>query len=196
MTPLLSILTPSIPERADRLAALTANLRRQIEGTDPVVCDNLPVEHIILIDNCRRSVGRKRDDLLRVARGDYVAYVDDDDSVSDDYVNKILKAIREKPDVVTFLQRAMIEGQPGIVELKLGNPNEKFNPHGVTRRNAWHVCAWRRALAVSSWFPDVNYGEDWAYAEKLCALPDLKEIHIPSELHFYTYDSKVSRALP
>lgn len=194
--PALSILTPSIPERVQRMTGLSATLRRQIEGTDPVVVDNLPVEHLVLIDNCRRSVGRKRDDLLRIARGDYVAYVDDDDSVSEDYVSKLLTAIKDKPDVITFLQRAIIQGQSGLVEFRLGNPNEKFNPDGITKRNAWHVCAWRRTLAVSSWFPDTNYGEDWAYADRLCALPNLKEVHIPSELHFYTYDSKVSRALP
>lgn len=188
MTPLLSILTPSIPERFLSMMELSDALHMQI--------GNLPVEHLVLTDNCRRSVGRKRDDLLRVARGDYVAFVDDDDSVSDDYISKILAAIRENPDVITFRQSACIEGRSGLVEFRLGNPNDPFKPGEVTRRNAWHVCAWKRSIAIMSSFPDENYGEDWAFAEKLCALPNLKEIHIPSELHFYTYDSSVSRALP
>lgn len=182
----LSILTPAIPERFGRLEALCAELTRQI--------GDLPVEHLVLLDNCRRSIGRKRDALLRAARGRYVAFVDDDDTVTTNYIGEILSATAKNPDVITFRQAAIVDGVRSEIEFRLGNPNEPFQPDGTTKRNAWHVCAWRTALAISSGFPDNNYGEDWAYAAPLCALPNLKEIHIPDVLHYYTFDSKVSRA--
>lgn len=186
--PLLSILTPAVPSRLETLAKLSAFLAIQI--------GQLPVEHLILLDNKRRSVGLKRDALLRGARGKYVAFVDDDDWIAGDYIFNVLKATESDPDVITFRQDVMYCGQHGMVEFRLGNPNEQFMAEAVTRRNAWHVCPWRRSLAILSHFPDNSYGEDWAYASKLCALPGLKEVHIDRLLHFYRHDAETTEAPP
>lgn len=187
---ILSILTPAVPSRREQLRVLHDELTRQIGEQQ--------VELLAFLDNKRRSVGAKRDALLRAARGDYIAFVDDDDFVSEDYVASILEAVRTEPspDVVTFLQRATVNGQSGIVEFRLGNPNEEFKPGEVTRRNAWHVCAWRRSLAILSSFPDSSYGEDWQFASRLCALRDLKSVHIPRVLHHYQHSSDSTEAPP
>lgn len=193
----LSILTPAVPKRMLQISDLCEEIGTQIK------VDGLDVEHLVFIDNKRRTVGEKRDALLRMARGRYVAFVDDDDWISKDYCRQIVKAAESGPAVVTFLQESTVNGNKGIIEFKLGNPNETFM--GVpddelgavmTRRNAWHVCAWRRTLAVQSNFPASNYGEDWAFASKLCALPDLKEVHIPKVLHYYRHDSNTTEAPP
>jgi glycosyltransferase involved in cell wall biosynthesis len=194
---ILSILTPAVPSRMAQLAKLCEELARQIGG--------LAVEHLTLLDNKRRTVGEKRDALLRAARGAYVAFVDDDDWISPDYVAELVKAAKERPDVITFWQGAEVNGKHGIVMFKLGNQNEAF--HGgdlpnnaadayITKRNAWHVCAWRRTLAIQSRFPASNYGEDWAFAAPLCALPGLREIHISKVLHYYRHSSETTEAPP
>jgi len=85
---LLSILTPAVPSRLGALDALCSELAAQI--------GELPVEHLVLLDNKRRTVGEKRDSLLRIARGDFVAFVDDDDKVSGDYVQAILDRSEER----------------------------------------------------------------------------------------------------
>jgi len=194
---ILSILTPAVPSRLDSwvvglgespLATLIQTIGEQI-GT-------LPVEHLVLLDNKRRTVGEKRDALLRMARGQYVAYVDDDDDVSDDYVAELLKAAREGPDVITFNQHCTVNAAQFEVQFKLGNPNEAPNGVSTIKRNAWHVCAWRRTLAIQSRFPASNYGEDWAFAAPLCALPGLREVHIPKVLHYYRHSSKTTEAPP
>jgi glycosyltransferase involved in cell wall biosynthesis len=182
----LSILTPAVPSRIKQLDWLCYKISGLI--------GDLPVEHLVFLDNKKRSVGLKRDTLLRMARGKYVAFVDDDDDVSDDYVESILEATEKNVDVITFLQRASIDGQKGIIEFKLGNPNNPFVPDGiVTKRNAWHVCAWRRTLAILSKFPDSNYGEDWQFAGPLCQIAKT-EIHIPEILHYYRHNSKTTEA--
>ena len=84
-TKLLSILTPAVPSRFGQIEKLMLELHRQIR--------DLPVEHLVLLDNKRRTVGEKRDALLRAARGEYISYVDDDDYVSNDYVFSLLAAI-------------------------------------------------------------------------------------------------------
>lgn len=212
--PILSILTPAVPSRLEALGELCAGLAGQI--------GDLPVEHLVLFDNKRRSVGLKRDALLRSARGKYVAFVDDDDDVGGNYISELLKAAESDPDVITFLQHATVNGRSGLVEFKLGNPNEQFKnwdkecdncsadlnitddscpncgshktSRVITKRNAWHVCAWRRSLAIQSHFPDNSYGEDWAFAEKLCRLPGLRSVHVDEILHFYRHDSKTTEA--
>lgn len=184
----LSILTPAVPSRLGQLAELCAKISAQI--------GELPVEHLTLLDNKRRTVGEKRDALLRASKGQYVAFVDDDDDVSNDYVASLLEAIKSGPDVITFEQNAYINGRLGRIQFGLGNPNEPWQPGGLALRNAWHVCAWRRSLAVCSKFPASNYGEDWAFASVLCAAKGLNEIHIPRVLHTYRHDEKTTEAPP
>lgn len=188
MKPILSILTPGVPSRWHQIEALHAEIARQI--------GDRPVEHLILVDNKRRTVGEKRDALLRAAGGAYVAFVDDDDAITPGYVSALMEAAKQSPDVITFRQLAVVNGASGEIEFKLGNPNEGFKPGGITKRNAWHVCAWRRTLAVMSRFPASNYGEDWAFAAPLCALPGLREVHIPAVLHEYHHSASTTEAPP
>jgi hypothetical protein len=183
---LLSILTPAVPSRIHNLSPLCDWIGKQI--------GELPVEHLVLLDNKRRTVGEKRDALLRVARGKYVAFCDDDDWVSTEYVREILAAADGDPDVITFRQHCTVNGETGEIEFGLGNPNEPFCPGGTAKRNAWHICAWRRSLAILSHFPQSSYGEDWAFAAPLCALPGLREGRIAKVLHYYRYDERTSQA--
>lgn len=184
----LSILTPAVPSRFAQLKRLSDELAGQI-GT-------LQVEHLILLDNKRRTVGEKRDALLRASRGQYVCYCDDDDWISTDYVSELYRLACEGPDVITFRQSSTVNGQTGIIEFRLGNPNEGFKPNGITKRNAWHICAWKRSLAITSHFPASNYGEDWAFAAPLCAVPGLREAHSDKVLHFYRHDITTTEAPP
>ena len=141
----------------------------------------------------------KRDALLRAARGRYVAFVDDDDAIYPDYARRIVEAAQAStPDVITFLQECFINGVRGVAEFGLGNPNEPFIPNavGVFKRNAWHICAWRRSLAIQSHFPATNYGEDWAFAARLCATPGLVSSHIPEILHVYRHSIHTTEAPP
>jgi glycosyltransferase involved in cell wall biosynthesis len=203
MSILLSVLTPAVPSRWAQLQKLSDELARQI--------GDKPVEHLVLMDNKRRTVGEKRDALLRASRGQYVAYCDDDDWVRDGYVDEILRAIQFNPgvDVVTFEQEAFVNGARGRIQFRLGNPNKPFEPvtvasYGgfeddgdkpITLRNAWHVCAWRRGLAVQSFFPATSYGEDWQYASRLCAAAKTS-VHIPRILHEYHHSSATTEAPP
>jgi len=184
----LSILTPALISRAINITSLCEEMERQIGA--------LPVEHLILIDNKRRTVGEKRDALLRAAHGKYVAFVDDDDLVSQNYVSEILEATKQEPSVVTFLQEVDWNGHKGMVEFKLGNPNETFNFNGITRRPPWHICAWRRSIAIQSSFPASNYGEDLAFSKRLFGAPGLTEVHIPKILHTYVHSNATTEAPP
>ena len=192
---LLSILTASIPERADKLEMLTEKIAEQI--------GDLPVEHLVFLDNRKRTIGAKRDALLRIARGTFVAYVDDDDTVSPDYVASLVNAINhailptESPndqvDVITFAQFARVNEAAAKIVFGLRQENQPFIPDTEVLRAAWHVCAWRRSVAILSHFPESNYGEDWAFAEPLNRIARAS-IHLDKVLHYYRFNSATTAA--
>ena len=185
---LLSILTASIPERADKLEMLTEKIAEQI--------GDLPVEHLVFLDNRRRTIGAKRDALLRIARGTFVAYVDDDDTVSPDYVASLVEAIKNAMvpvDVITFAQFARVDEASAKIVFGLRQENQPFVPDTEVLRAAWHVCAWRRSVAILSHFPESNYGEDWAFAEPLNRIARAS-IHLDKVLHYYRFNSATTAA--
>lgn len=186
----LSILTPSIPSRTEYLAKLMAMVTEQI--------GDKPVEHLILMDNKRRTIGEKRDALLRASIGEYIAFCDDDDAILPGYVDSLLEAIEQMPDVITFDQNAYFDGKLFPITFHYGKPNMEPVEGKRTVRSAWHVCAWRRGLACLSKFPPANYGEDWDFCAPLNNMTmtsgPVREIHIDKVLHEYHYRTSVTEA--
>ncbi len=182
----LSILVPSIPSRFESFHRIFAKLKLQAEGRQ--------VEILGLVDNKKRSIGAKRDALVQASKGEYVAFVDDDDNVTDDYIVKLLQAVGERPDVITFKQKAISDGEECIVDFDLHyKVNEPFVPGATIKRRPFHVCAFRGDIARRYHFPDKMYGEDWAWAEQV--LKDVKtQVKIDKVIHYYVFDSKVTEA--
>lgn len=183
--PKLSILTPTIPGRESQVQALSEKLCGQ-KGADEV-------EHLILSDNRKRSIGAKRQALVDIARGQYIAFVDDDDDVAPNYVPELLKAIKSGADVITFQQGSSYNGQKSTVVFKLGQGDKPYQPDGITLRDAWHVCAWNRDTVAGCLFGESNYGEDhvWATQARQRAKTTL---HVDKVLHYYTHDAKTTAA--
>jgi glycosyltransferase involved in cell wall biosynthesis len=184
----LSILTPTLASRLGKSQALFDELQRQI--------GDKPVEHLGLLNNRKSTVGKVRDTLLRAAQGDYVAFVDDDDWVMPDYVDSILAAMETNPDVISFRQLAIVNGVQGEVEFKMTNKNTAWQPGVLTPRKPWHICAWRRTIAILSHFPNGNYAEDLAFCVPLWKLPNIRDVHIPRVLHEYRFSSATTTCPP
>ena len=95
---LLEILIPSVPERADKVERLKATLLTQIGNLNVTIS-------IYITDSVKKggqTIGFKRQHLLQNSTSKYVAFIDDDDIVSDDYISQIYNALKTNPDVVTF----------------------------------------------------------------------------------------------
>jgi glycosyltransferase involved in cell wall biosynthesis len=156
--------------------------------------DHPSVEVLVFTDNKKRSVGGKRQTLLEMARGEYVAFVDDDDDISDDYLSELLPRCASGPDVVTFEQEASINGVVGkIVFDATAFNDEPWRPNGFSRRRPWHVCAWRRRVALQGVFTEVNYGEDAAWVNQVAPLAK-NTLHIPKVLHRYIHSEATTLA--
>lgn len=183
---ILSILVPTTQRRIVQRDTLLAKLFAQAHKK--------PVEILSLIDNRTRTIGAKRQALVDIARGDYLIFCDDDDDISEDYVEMLLAAAEGQPDVITFEQVAKWNGDESRVIFQLGQEDGNFNPGGVTMRAPWHVCAWRRTLVADCVFPHTNWGEDrnWSAQARRMAT---REAHIKKVLHFYTHTDEHSLAI-
>ena len=190
---LLSILIPSIPSRFEsHLLPLWKELQRQCSES---MYGSL-VEILTLTDNKNRSIGAKRQALLNMAQGQYVSFLDDDDLPCINYVNEFFNFITSfhTYDVVTFKQYVRLNGEQYPLTFKLGHEvNEEPNKEGFTRP-PWHVCFWRRDIVQHCTFPNINYGEDWAWAEQAnkCAKTSY---HIDEFMMTYVYDDNVTEAI-
>ena len=196
MQPILSILTPTIPSRlfeVESIYTFEKNAAQILSEKLQEQIGTLPVEHLWLGDNCKRSIGAKRQALVDIARGQYVAFVDDDDDVSEDYVASLLEAAQTGADVITFRQRAIYNGLESEVHFGAMNQDGPFRPGGITLRAPWHVCAWKRSVVHGCLFGESNYGEDLVWCQQ--ARKRIRTAHhIDKVLHTYRHDAATTAA--
>lgn len=165
---ILSILICSLDSRAQMLAALLADLDRQIEAAD--LKDK--VEVLTEVDGGTVSIGAKRNMLIARAQGKYVCFVDDDDMVSERYVALLAKACAEGKDCVGFNGRILV-----------GSANKKVWMDWTisVRYKAWsqdkhryyrspnHLSPVLRDIAIKFPFPDKSNGEDADYSWRMAS---------------------------
>lgn len=151
----LSILVCSIPERAQ----LVNNLKRILSYQSPK-----QVEMLICMDNKENTIGKKRNDLLASARGEYVCYLDDDDMISPYYVSSILTATESKPDCVGIKGIIVSNQVEPRIFIHSNEYKEWFEKNKIYYRCPNHLNPVRREIALKVGFPNVNSGEDRAYS--------------------------------
>lgn len=184
-----SILLLGIPERFEKLKNLVSKIETQIKK-------NSEIEILTLIDNKKRTVGKKRQDLIDISQGDFISFIDDDDDISDDYIENILDVINQNPnvDVITFNQMAHInKNKPTPILFSLKHENEEYIEGRPTKRKPFHMCVWNSKIAKSVKFPNISKTEDWFWIEKLCEKAK-SEYHIDKFLHYYIFNSETTTA--
>jgi len=184
----LSILICSLRKRRCLLERLLKELERQHHKS---------VEILVEVDNRNISTGAKRNLLLEKAKGDYIAFIDDDDMVSENYIAKILWALQENPDCCS-LEGILFRPKQRFLfyhTIKCKRWHEKDN---IYYRTPNHLNAVKRELALQTKFLEINRGEDVDYSTRLRPLlktevlrPLLKtEAHIEGVLYYYIKDKK------
>jgi len=191
----LSILIPSIPDRVEYLDKLVKHLDKQNEYVNRVHPSlgevELVIDNSVSYLNGGKTVGQKRDDLVQRATGEYLCFLDDDDEVPSNYLEELLRGASWNFDVVTFKSIFKCDTYWATIDMSLGNPNNEATPHGVVRRNAWHICPMRSEIAKKHRFTDKNNAEDWDWMERVLTEVHTEK-HIDMILHQYNHFAAVS----
>ena len=187
---LLSLLIPTLPSRRQCLARLLENLYGQVDSAS--LHDR--VEILTYLDNGEVTVGAKRNALMAQARGMFVAFIDDDDVVDDEYVQLVCAVIETHPDIdcigfVGELHWAGVGVEPTIYSLAYGEWKDVGEIVGycVRMRPPQHINPMRREIAVLFPFPEVSYAEDLSRSSELVRSGVLQREYFIGHRNMYTY---------
>ena len=170
----LSILICSLENRKKSSQKLMAVLKEQATNE---------IEILVQIDKGQITTGEKRNQLLEAASGQYIAFIDDDDMVPDDYVSKILKAIKESPDCCG-IKGQMTNRKGKFIFVHSIQFKSWFTKNNIYYRCPNHLSPVKRELAIATGFLGIRTGEDKDYSERL--LPKLQtEEFILGILYYY-----------
>jgi len=186
----LAILICTLPERFQKLKRLRNILDPQVDRHKDQV--------FIQLNDAGEKVptGTKRNWLIEQTQSDYFCFVDDDDVVASFYVDEIVKAMGENPDVITFngwITNHGIDRKDFTIRLGsryYDNPNHQFFHH----RWPNHLAVMKRELVRHVKFPDIWEQEDFQWSQKIAERGLLKtEYHIPQLLYWYDCNPKNAR---
>ena len=150
------------------------------------------VKVVFDIDNKEKSIGKKRQDLLEVATADYISFFDSDDMPFKNYIPSIYNALKEEPDCIGMIISMTTNlKNPQTCCHSLKYPQWSNSKDGYDYvRNVTHFNPVKRLLALQAGFPDLRWGEDKPYSDKLTTLCK-KEIFIDEPLFHYRYSTEI-----
>jgi hypothetical protein len=155
------------------------------------------VEIIINIDDGGRTVGTKRNEILKRASGKFVCFVDDDDGVDEDYIKEIVDVIEnnEELDCIGFSGMYYENGTPRMVFKHANEYGGHYkDSSGVQHRPVNHLNPVKTEIARKIKFPEKNFGEDSDYCDRLFDTGLLKnEVILDKVMYHYYYSNEVSR---
>ena len=177
----LSILVPTVPNRIDNyyLRIMTDLIQQVAPYPD--------IELISFFDNKKRTIGKKRDDMLNLAKGEYLVFIDDDDRLSPDYVKDIMGTLSANPDTdcVVFDSITKVNSGPDIL-CKYGI---EFEYGYILDGKEWrgkpaHTMVYKSSIAKRHPFTDMGNGEDVDWVKRAC-LDIRNQTRINKVLYYY-----------
>lgn len=176
--PLWTVCIATLASRTAKFTALMGDLLPQAEvagGVEVIACHN----------NGERPLGDIRQALLMAATGEYVSFLDDDDTIPGYFVEAMIPALEKGPDVVGF----WMEYHEGGVHAANSYHSLRYEPHdegSVLYRDLTHQMPVRTVLAQQGDFRDA-WPEDNAWRNKV--RPLLKtEVYLDRCMYYYRHD--------
>lgn len=180
--PLLSILMCSLHIRKTTLNRLLEKLKTQ--------CSNKNIEIKICADNGDLLISQKRNKLVRSSMGEYICFIDDDDDISENYIELIYSALLTRPDCVGIIGEYWVDGKyikkfVHSVRFKKWLENKEFyerSPNHLNPIKREHI------FNISGFNETLKSGEDVDFSNRIQHL--LKnEILIEQPIYKYLFSS-------
>ncbi len=146
------------------------------------------IEVLYYRDNREKSIGFKRNALMRHARGKYACFIDDDDEVHPEYIKMIHGKMQSDPDCISL--KGILnnpKGQTYVFEHSLAHGTQYAFKNGRYIRPPNHLNPMKKVVAAQFLFPEINLEEDKLWAMDIARSGILKtEETIEDPYYFYT----------
>jgi glycosyltransferase involved in cell wall biosynthesis len=176
----LEILIATMPVRAKLLRRLLNVLEPQLARWPSAAC---------VTDAGAGTIGEKRQRMMEAATGEYIVFIDDDDLIAPDYLDRIMPLLERGPDVVGITMHMKMDGrdwQPDPIFRHTLKNKDNVQWAG-NDRTPHHLCPLRRTVALQTRFLSRSFGEDYDYALGLLPHLQTEEWSGDEPLYFYEY---------
>jgi len=155
-----SVLIPTISGREASAQRLIQSLHEKTKR----ICPELRMEICMDFDNREISIGAKRHKLLQAARGKYMAFIDDDDEITDAYIEDLWQCIQNGYHVMRLRGQINPYTFTHSIENKLTDPMARGD---VFIRPPNHLNPMMTDVAKLISFKDATRGEDLEWTIQL-----------------------------
>lgn len=157
----LSLLIPTVHGREAMYERLIKRINELGQG--------YPFEIVTLKDKKgESSIGEKRNKLREMSKGDYIAFIDDDDMILDQYFVGAFRAIDAGADVMGMIGTMTTNGgYPKTFEHSIMH-DHYYQQSGIYYRPPNHLNPMKKSLSMQIDFPLISMGEDTNFAMRLC----------------------------
>lgn len=184
---LLSILIPTLSSRSEQCLSLVDRLLDQVERGNYIGL----AEVVTLYDNGEKTIGTKRNELIQMAKGKYVCFVDDDDDITSNYIDLLMEGIAHDVDCCSLRGVITWNGeQPEVFEHSIKYDAYKTNDTGYPKYERYpnHLNCIKKSIANDFKYPEINHGEDTDWATQVFQSGRIKTEHyIDAVLYHYKF---------
>ena len=179
----LSILIATFSRDAEKLKSLLSDLESQMQKGIEVVINSEE----------KTIIGKKRNDLLKQAKGKYIVFIDSDDHISKNYIWSIMQACSIGNDCIGISGTITTNGK-NARQWHISKEYGKWYQTGtVYFRTPNHISPVKRELALKAGFPEIAFAEDAEYSRRLLPLLKSETIIKGNIYHYDYYDKKSNR---
>lgn len=184
-----SVLIATIPGREKSLQALVASIHEKTKR----ICPSLRVEICLGFDNKEMSIGSKRQKLLTGARGKYMSFIDDDDEITDAYIEDMWQTFTTGAHVMRIRGQLKQYTFVHSLDIKLTDMMASRTVPPVFQRPPNHLNPMLTDVAIWIPFKNAVYGEDLDWAVRLSKTNLLNKEYASddSRIHYiYNYGNR------
>lgn len=182
----LAILIPTITERQSSFKRVCAVLTKQINALP----DPSQVKILSVVDNKEITTGAKRNLLIEMAlasSAEYIAFFDDDDLASANYVQKQLDVANSGLDCGSLKGQIYWSGVAGKPFLHFLDCKAWWEDNNYYYRCPNHLNAIKLSLIKDIKFKDINFGEDGNWSEEIMRQGILKTEYQTNDILYHYF---------